>query len=431
MAEPILTNRELASLILLTALIVFVLASSNRRDTLRSLRGVFSMLVKPKLLVPTLLYVAAILGTLIPASRVGLWEPSLWKATLLWLLVSGFGLLFSLNEATQDPNFFRRAFFRTLGAVAMVEFIANLESFALWAELLGQLLAFIAVATTSVAEHPTPRRLASTYLALFGLFALAWGGWHVMNDWSQVDHGVLVREFLVPIWLTPVALLVAFVYAVWGAYESAFIRMRFAKKDESLAGQRLALVLRNGIWLPHLRLLGGHGALQVARTSGFREAWVAVAQVRQEHRERVGAEAAAQRRLVENAGRVGVDEFGLQLDQREHEATQMSLRWLATTQMGHYRNGVKRYREDLLPTLEPVFARDGLPQPSGIAMYVAVDGQSWYAERQTTTGHWFAIGAAGPPPDQWLFDGPGRPSGFPDEAEWDHWGGGDHSVNWD
>lgn len=41
-------------------------------------------------------------------------------------------------------------------------------------------------------------------------------------------------EFLLPIWLTPVALLLVGAYAVWAAYELAFIRMRFAGRDGSL-----------------------------------------------------------------------------------------------------------------------------------------------------------------------------------------------------
>lgn len=387
------------------------------------------MLAKPKVSVPTLLYVAAVLGVLIPASRAGLWEPSLWKATVLWLLVSGLGLLFSLSEAIEDAHFFRRAFLRTLRAVAIVEFIANLEAFPLWVEIPGQFLALVAVATATRAEQPTPTRVANAYLGALGLSALVWGAWHVIGDWSQVDHGMLVREFVLPIWLTPVALLMVFAYAVWGAYESAFVRMRIIRSDEPLARQRLALVLRTGISLPHLRLLGGHGALRIARTDGFREAWAAIGQVRQERREQAEAEAAAERRLVENAGRVGVDEFGMQLDQREHAQTRAALRWLSICQMGHYRSGGK-YRGDLLPMLTPDFARDGLPQPHGIAIHVTPDGEKWYAERKTITGHWFAIGAAHGPSDEWLFDGADRPSGFPEEAEWDQWGGGEHSMNW-
>ncbi|MCY3887037.1 MAG: hypothetical protein OXG19_04955 [Chloroflexi bacterium] len=429
--EPFLTNRELASLILLSALIVFVLASSGRAAALRSVGVVLLTLATPKLLVPTVLYVVALLGALILACHVGLWEPALWKITVVWLVVAGLRLLFSLNQAIANPDFFRQALLRTVTAAAVVEFIVGLESFALWAEILGQGVAFIAVVTTGVAKQPVLRRTAHVYLGLLGLLALAWSTWHLIGNWSEIDHGMLVKELLVPIWLTPLALFLVYIYAVWAAYESAFVRMRIATSDQSLAGKRLALVLRTNIWLPHLRVIGGHGAFRIARAEGFREAWAVAGQILKEDRERAEAEAAAKRRLVDNAGRVGVDEFGRQLDQREFVETQASLRDLAISQMGHYRNAGGKYRADLIEILEPVFARKGLQQPSRISMYVASDGQSWYGERQTITGHWFAIGAAGPPSDQWLFDGPARPSGFPDEAEWDHWGGGEHSVNWD
>ena len=242
---------------------------------------------------------------------------------------------------------------------------------------------------------------------------------------------MLVREFLMPLWLTPVALLMVYMHGVLAAYDSAFIRMRISKEGGSLAKQRFALVLRVGIWLPHLRLVQGPGAYRIARTVGFRETWATIGQILHEHREQAEAETATKRRLIENAGRVGADELGRQFDQREHAETQAALRRLAISQMGHYRNGGKRYREDLLLMLKPGFTRDGLPLPHGIVMYVAADGQSWYAERQTITGYWFAIGAVGPPPDQWLFDGSQSPSGFPDDVTWDHWGGGLRSLHWD
>ncbi len=63
-------------------------------------------------------------------------------------------------------------------------------------------------------------------------------------------------------------------------------------------------------------------------------------------------------------------------------------------------------------------------------MHVSNDGQHWYAPRQATTGWWFAIGASGPPPDQWFYDGPVPPGSFPAEPEWDHFGGEDSSINW-
>lgn len=92
----------------------------------------------------------------------------------------------------------------------------------------------------------------------------------------------------------------------------------------------------------------------------------------------------------------GTDDDGRQLDQREFEETRRALRWLATCQMGWYRNRGGRYRQELLDILGD-FTKQGLPAEHGIELHVAPDGQRWWAGRQTITGWYFAIGAAGPP----------------------------------
>ena len=99
--------------------------------------------------------------------------------------------------------------------------------------------------------------------------------------------------------------------------------------------------------------------------------------------------------------------------------------------MGHYSNAGQGYRADLFPIVESHFARDGLPENHGVETYVVRGGQCWYATRQAVIGWWFAIGAAGPPPDQWVYDGLRPPQGFPAEPEWDRFGGGMASANWD
>ena len=432
MLEPILSNRLLASLILLTALVVVLLVGRGRMEIVDSACALIKSLAQPRLLVPSLIYTGILLAALIPASHLGVWQPSLWPATVLWLIISGLGLLFRLDEAIRDPHFFRRAMLRALGAVAFVEFIVNLESFALYIEIPLQILAMLSVAIVAMAKGSSSQpasTLASTYLVLLAVVAAAWGIRHLASSWSLLDHGLLLREFLLPIWLTPVALSLVYLLSVWAAYEMAFIRMSFVNEGP-LFGQKLALVLRSGARLRSLQHLRGDGAQQLGRTTGFREAWHEVGQIQRDRIQEIEAEAAAQRRLVENAGLRGVDETGQQLDQREHFETRESLHWLAVCQMGHYRNG-QFYRDDLLPIVEPSFTQYGLPESSGVEIRVAADGQSWYAERQTVTGHWFAIGAAGPPSDQWLYDGKEAAPGFPDQGAWDQWGGGQHSKNWD
>lgn len=119
------------------------------------------------------------------------------------------------------------------------------------------------------------------------------------------------------------------------------------------------------------------------------------------------------------AGSRETDKQGRRLDRREFKATIDALLWLETCQMGWYRNRGGRYRDDLLKIFGDDFRRQGLPKESGITLKVSRDGQSWYAWRRTVTGWCFAIGAADPPPDQWQYDGPEPPQGFPGrETAW-------------
>lgn len=434
MNELPLTNRELASLLLLGALTLIVLTRSGRRETIRSVGSAISTLLSPKILVSVILYITWVLTSLIPLSRMGFWDAGLWKTTAVWSVISGFGLFLKLNDAMQRPRFFRKSLLRLIGLSAIVEYFVALESFPLWVEIPAQSLAVLFAGVAAVANRDQKLvpagKLANTYLALFGFSALGWTAWRFAADFSTTDQNALVREFLLPLWLTPIALIYMYGFAVVSSYESCFIRMHPPKGRTSLTKQRLAIVVRAGGNLRTLQLLTGNGAQRVARANGFREAWREVEDIKQDARDRLDAKAAKQRRLVDNAGRTGKDESGRELDQREFKATRDSLRHLSACHMGHYRN-LDRYRDDLLPIVESGFEDYGLPLPHDITMYVASDAQSWYAQRQTITGRWFGIGSMGLPPDEWLYDGPHPPSGFPAESEWDRWGGSECSKNWD
>ena len=126
-------------------------------------------------------------------------------------------------------------------------------------------------------------------------------------------------------------------------------------------------------------------------------------------------------RLWRYAGVDGIDSEGRRLDCREFKETMKALRWLATCHMGHYRKR-SRYDENLLSLLGDDFTMHGLTGRSRIEMKVAKTGQRWFAYRRTVSGWCFAIGAAGPPPDQWEYDGCDPPCGFPGEDP--SWGNG-------
>ncbi len=438
MGDALLTNRELASLVALCGFAILAIAIVRRTGKSAKIgRALLSALKVPmslKILVLWGLYVCCVCAVLVPANRIGLWNADLWKETVLWWIVSGVGLFGRGLNAATETGVFAVALKRLVISTVYFEFVANLASFPLWLEIPAQFLAVIFVMITVVADRdPEPDcavSVAHFYLGAFGLAAIGWGISNLVSGWSAIDKSLLWREFVLPLWLTPVALAFLYPLAVFTAYESVFVAMRFGARGERLIGPRLAVTLWSTCRLSRLRILRGPAAWHIGRTGTFRAAWREVGEAQREHRERVESKVAAKRRLEDNAGLVGVDSEGKQLDQREHAATMEALRWLATCQMGHYRNRGQRYNPDFDDIIDSLPDRYGLPRPIGVLLRVSDDGQCWYAHRESVTGHSFAIGAAGPPSDQWLYDGPTPPAGFPNESEWDQWVPGDNSPNW-
>jgi hypothetical protein len=429
-----ITNRELVGVILLAAMLLLAM-SKGGREVRSSLKDVARAAASRSIVVPLLLYVAWVLAALWPAARVGLWTDALWKPTILWLVLSGSGLLFNLSDAIEKPGFFKSAFVRTVQITAVLEFFAALKSFPFWLELPSPSVAVLAVGVSIVAgrseDQESARRVADGYLVFFGVAAVSWSLYFLIRDWDTVDRALLLREFLLPLWLTPVALVYMYGFAVVAAHQQSWKRLRIWKREGPLWRQRLGILLRCNIRLGAHRLVRGRALPEIARSGGLRETWKAINDSERRRQEEQDAASEAQRRLEDNAGLVGLDGDGRQLDQREFAETRAALRWLGTCQMGHYRSRGGEYKADLLPIVESHFERDGLPADHGVELRVSEDGQQWRAWRKTITGWCFAIGASTAPPDQWFYDGPSPPWGYPVEPEWDRFAPGAASTNWD
>ena len=286
-----LTNREIATLVLLGALLtgIFVLASRNER--LRSaFGGLFRAFVQPQILFVLVWYYGCLSAAVFVASRLGLWEWSLWKPTGVWLVLSGFGLLFRYDEVIKKPGFGWRVSIRTIALVEIVSFVADLASFPLWVEIPAQALAFIAGVMSAWAgdnsEHAAVASLANRYLTLFGVIALVAGTRRAATDWEGLDHGLLIREFLVPIWLTPVAVVCVYVFAVYCVYEVAFKQMALVEPARRLFRQRLAMALRTSCRVSRVRVLRRAGGTRFGHTSGFRDAWNEVGEILRQETQR-------------------------------------------------------------------------------------------------------------------------------------------------
>jgi hypothetical protein len=293
----------------------------------------------------------------------------------------------------------------------------------------------MSVAAARQREHQQVNVLVDSLMTCAGVGLLLYVCVSLIHNWGTLDKGDLAQQLVLPVWLTIGVLPFIYVMGLLAAYELAFLRIGWKSKTRRWVRmrQKAALLTSFHMKATEIGALGGAWQFKLDEATSFSAARRVVAEFRRAQEDAAREAHEKEERLVRHAGGDGVDEDGRRLDRREFDATTHALRWVGTCHMGWYRNNdAERYRADLLSFVLDGYAGRQLPSPHGVEMRVSDDGQKWFAWRRTVGGWVFAIGAAGPPLDQWEYDGPEPPTGFPgnDPA----WGTGPHrhevNVNW-
>lgn len=428
-----LNTREWAILIWLAVLMAFAFTKADVRRAAGELpRRAFA----PKVAAVLVLYLAWIIGLVILATRHGLWRPELVKGTVVWSVTSGLALVFSSTEAA-TPGYFRRKVGEAIGLVVFMEYVFTLATFPFWIEMVMQPLAFFFAAAPAVVDGSDDQhiwqRVSATFFSLLGLAMLAHTGRTLFIARTAWDWELMVLEAIWPVLLALWVLVYVWAVAVLASYEQAFLRLNlYSGREKASWRSKIGLFFSLKLNLRWLHDAAKGGTFHVARADTASGAYRAAQEfkARRIADERREAEYAAN--LVRFAGADEVDERGRPRDRREFRETTGALRWLHACQMGWYRRETVGYKPALIERFRDDFSRHGLPTPSGISLVVSKDGRKWYAWRRTAGGRYFAIGAAGPPPDEWLHDGTTPPQGFPGLSP--EWGDGPFSEttapNW-
>lgn len=411
----------------------------SRRDVRSSMRSVIRAALSAKILIPLALLAAWVLGLVVLGSRIGLWTASRVTDTALWFVTAGVVLFGRFEKVSRDRRFVRRTALATFEVSALVQAVSEFFVLNLAAELVIQpvlaLLAMMSVVAARQREHRQVRAVVDGILTCAGIGLLGYVSVSLINDWESLDKADLAQQLALPIWLTIGVLPFIYVLGLFAAYELAFVRVGWKSKAGrwARAQQKAALLTSFHMRATEIGAFGGSWQFRLAEAVSFRAARQVIAEFRRAQVDAAREAEEREERLVRYAGVEGTDEDGRRLDRREFDATTDALRWIGTCQMGWYRNNdADRYRADLLSFVLDGYAARHLPSPHGVEMRVSTDGQKWFAWRRTAGGWVFAIGAAGLPPNQWEFDGPEPPTGFPGEDP--AWGTSPHrqeaNVNW-
>ncbi len=398
-----LSNRDIAFLLWFAVAAIALLAwPPGRAAVLGILR-----LLRGRLLVVALLYAAYFALVVAVGQALGIWNTSLLKETLAWFVLAGIPLLTKFPETYKGPGFYRRAAGRLFGIAVAIEFLVGLTALSLGAELLllpaAVILSLLSAVASTRPEYRQIKRLFDGALASLWLVVIVLTIVTLIQIAPTLDPAQLGLLVFLPVWATLFTLLFVGVFGLYANYEPKMGEIDRTRPDSRRARWRAKLALITAFGVSNLQLgrFAPFDARELAQTSGWAEARRYVTYKRAEIRHKMATEELTRRRLARYAGVEGEDWEGQQLDQREFVETREALDHLHAFHEAQFRDG--RYREDLMTLVGGLLSKT-FPE-NEFTMTIGRTGKTWFAWRRTVTGWVIGVGAAGPPPDRWSWEG--------------------------
>ena len=181
------------------------------------------------------LYIVLIIFLL---SKIGLWDTSQLKTTILWALTTA-GVSFSrVTSASDDQEFFRNSLKDIFKITLAIEFVVAFYPFSLIAELL--FLPFMAFVGFMVAfargkdEHQAVERFFNGVLVCAGLLIMGYSGYRLIYDPQDFFTLSTLKDFYLPPLLSFLFLPYVFFLVMYIAYEKAFFLVDIHVKNKSL-----------------------------------------------------------------------------------------------------------------------------------------------------------------------------------------------------
>ena len=369
-------------------------------------------------------YGAAVVALTFTASKLGIWDKSLIKDTIILVIFSGIPTLVArpLN-ANNGTELVKNILKATLGISAIAATYVNVTTFSYPMELLLQVVATIVVTGIEVRKRHPERACAITFLSAIqvglGILLATSVAIYLIKDIasSEITQQLRMAAFSIylPIALIPFSYALAFIAAAETKLKLLSIHNRNISNSTKFA------VLLGFHWnLQNVQEFYGQQLLDAAQAANSRE----LSNVMKRHREVVKRNEhlnqQRNKRLKQLAGVPGRDQRGAWIDRREFHETKSALTSIYCTELGLYRNRPEHHYYKDTSIIFNQLTIDKLPTPHGIHLEVQDDLQAWYAWRKTIGRCYLAIGGSSNIEARWHYSGKTAPTSFPcdNNPEW-------------
>lgn len=240
-----LNNREIASIVWIAVMLLWAL---NNHDFRASLVGLFKVSTNKNIVVALFLMLLYVMFLVFIFFKIGFWDESALKDTVFWTIFSAFAMCINITHVSQNDAFFKKAILDNLKIALIFEFIINLYTFSIPAELALTffifLVSLISVFIESKSKYAPLVKPLKFIQGIILAFVLFFTFREIVHDFSNFATFKTLRDFTLPIALSVGFLPFIYFFALLIQYETFFIRIDFANNKNTLSKFAKKAVIR-------------------------------------------------------------------------------------------------------------------------------------------------------------------------------------------
>jgi hypothetical protein len=308
-------NREIASIVIVVGICVFVMRRGNRRRIFGGLRDVIVCALKPQILVPVLILIVYSCLMLWQMAQRHLWSIDLLMDSLAEIAFVGFPTLYIAVESVK--SIVRRVILPEIGLSALTASYIGIETFSLPIEIAVQLIMTMLILTRAACANDQRRKGVIHHIdsaaAVLSVLVFVAVTVKLIQDLDRVDWTHEMMSLFMSIWYPVLLLPFVIVLGYYAMLEKMFHRIRAVNHDVKWSELLFFTVetLPSLCCIAHFSGYEAEQCLEIQSQKGRREY---CHKFRREIKVRVSEANAKIARMESGKGKRGFDDNGLWLD---------------------------------------------------------------------------------------------------------------------